>query len=165
METELQTSQIRSHGCLRGDGMNPPIHPSQFDPPIDALRTHLSGGHGRYKRPSFSPSLIDKQFSPVELGEPLPFLPPVILRRAFVATAKNGGKGQRCGRDVWILNSQRNSKNRSVERTAPPWRRFHYRPIANGSDRVDDFMDLAGIHQDRSSLGREYTQKPAGCNA
>lgn len=44
--------------------MNPPIHPSQFDPLIDALRTHLSGGHGRYKRPPFSPSLIDKQFSP-----------------------------------------------------------------------------------------------------
>lgn len=93
METELQTSEIRSHGCLRGDGTNPPIHPSGFDPLIDALRTHLSGGHRRYKRPPFSPSLIGKQFSPVELerhgGDLFPFLLLLILRRAFVTAAKN----------------------------------------------------------------------------
>lgn len=109
--------------------MNPPIHPSQFDPLIDALRTHLSGGHRRYKRPPFSPSLIDKQFSPVELerhdGDLLPFLPLVILRTAFVGPAKNGWKGQRCQRDVWMFNSQWNSKNGSEERTAPRWKRHH----------------------------------------
>lgn len=74
--------------------MNPPIHPSRFDPLIDALRTHLSRGRGRYKRPPFSPSLIDKQFRPVELerhdGDLLPFLLLLILRTAFAAPAKNG---------------------------------------------------------------------------
>lgn len=142
METELQTSQIRSHGCLRGDGVNPPIHPSQFDPLIDALCTHLSGGHGRYTPPSFSPSLINKQLGD---GDRLLFLPPVILRGAFATPAKNGWKGQR-RQHVWILNSRRNTEA------------FPCRCDANGGDGSGDFMDLAGMHQGHSSLGRKYTE-------
>lgn len=144
--------------------MRPPIHPSQFDPLIDARRTHLSGGHGRYKRPPFSPALIDKRFSPVELEIRFPFLPLVILRTAFVAPAKNARKGQRCRRDVWILNSRRDSKNRSDERTAPPWKRHHYRYDASRSSRGGggggaDFMDLAAIHQQQQQPWQEiYTE-------
>lgn len=64
--------------------MNPPIHPSQFDPLIDAPCTHLSGGHGRYKPPSSSPSLINKQFgTSVATGICFFPSPPVILRGAF----------------------------------------------------------------------------------
>lgn len=148
METELQTSQIRSHGCLRGDGMNPPIHPSQFDPLIDALCTHLSGGHGRYKPPSFSPSLINKQFSASVVAGLCSF-----SSRRVIFKERLAGKVKGARRNVWILNSRRN-----VE--APP-----FRCDANGGDRSGDFMDLAGMHQDHSSLGRKYTRKPAGCNA
>lgn len=36
---------------------------------------------------------------------------------------------------------------------------------ASGDDRSGGFMDLAGTLRDRGSLGRKYTQKPAGCNA
>lgn len=32
MEIESQRSEVIRHGCLRGDGVNPLIHLSQFDP-------------------------------------------------------------------------------------------------------------------------------------
>lgn len=124
--------------------MNPPIHPSQFDPLIDALCTHLSGGHGRYKPSSFSPSLINKQRRD---GDLLLFLPPVIFKERLA------GKVKGARRNMWISNSRGN-----VEA-------FPFRRDANGGDRSGDFMDLARMHRDHGSLGRKYTQKPAGCNA
>lgn len=60
-------------------------------------------------------------------------------------------KGAR--RSVWILNGRRNAEP------------FPSRRDANGGDRSGDFMDLAGMHQDHSSLGRKHAQEPAGCNA
>lgn len=63
------------------------------------------------------------------------------------------GKVKGARRNVWISNSRRN-----VE--ALP-----FRCDANGGGRSGGVMDLAGMHQDRSSLGGKYTQKPAGCNA